>query len=416
MIKKLQQKFILVSMLSTFLVLAVIISAINILNYHKVLRDAETTLLILSENNGHFPQKEPPHQENELSKPPGISSPFSKDISPELPYESRYFSVILSPNGDILSTDTGKIAAIAPSEASQYALQVWNEGKSSGFFQDYRYLRKTTKEHTQLIFLDCGRSLSNFRSFFLSSILVSAFGLGAVLFLVSVFSKMVTNPISESYEKQRQFITDAGHEIKTPLTIIDANAEIMEMEYGDSEWLEGIRSQTSRLASLTNGLIYLSRMEESRQRLPRITFSLSDLVEETVLSFQPLADTQNKSFTADIEPLLSFHGEESSIRHLISILLDNALKYSPENGIIEVLLHKKGKRLRLSVRNSVDFIEKEHLSRLFERFYRTDNSRNSKTGGYGIGLSIAKAVVDSHRGKITAQTSDGHSLEITVIL
>lgn len=227
---------------------------------------------------------------------------------------------------------------------------------------------------------------------------------------------MVTNPISESYEKQRQFITDAGHEIKTPLTIIDANAEIMEMEYGDSEWLEGIRSQTSRLASLTNGLIYLSRMEESRQRLPRITFSLSDLVEETVLSFQPLADTQNKSFAADIEPLLSFHGEESSIRQLISILLDNALKYSPENGIIEVLLHKKGKRLRLSVRNSVDFIEKEHLSRLFERFYRTDNSRNSKTGGYGIGLSIAKAVVDSHKGKITAQTSDGHSLEITVIL
>lgn len=415
MIKGLQRKFIAVSMLSTFLVLFVIISTINIFNYRKVLRDAETTLSILSENDGHFPQKNSPNPEAVPPKPPGTG--YSPEfMSPELPYESRYFSVILNQDKTIISTDTGKIAAIDAAEASQCALQVFQKGRTSGFFQDYRYLCTAKGEYTQIIFLDCGRSLSNFRAFLFISIAVSILGLGAVLLLVSVFSRIVMKPVSESYEKQRQFITDAGHEIKTPLTIIDANAEILEMEYGESEWLTGIRNQTSRLTSLTNDLIYLSRMEESGQFLPKIEFSLSDLTEETVLSFQPLAETQNKMIIADIEPLLSFQGEESSIRQLISILLDNALKYTPEQGNIQVALQKKGRRIQLSVNNPADSITEEHLPRLFERFYRTDNSRNSQTGGYGIGLSIAKAIVDSHKGRISAQTPDGHSLQVIVLL
>lgn len=414
MIQTLQRKFILISMLSTLLVLSIIISAMNFLNYQKVVGDADFTLRILSENNGKFPKREfPMVQESETPHTHGNLRPES--ISPELPYESRYFSVILSQNADILSIDTGKIAAVSTSEACDYALQAWELQHTCGFLKDYRYLRKEDGDKTYLIFLDCGRSLSTFRSFLISSILVSFLGLASVLALVLIFSKLALRPVSESYEKQRQFITDAGHEIKTPLTIIDADAEILEMEFGENEWLQGIRKQTSRLAELTNSLIYLSRMEEPKNQQKKTEFCLSDTIEESIGSFLALAATQNKSFDLNIAPLLSCCGDESSIQQLISILLDNALKYSPEHSRIAVSLHKKGKNLLFSVHNKTEPISKEHLSRLFERFYRTDASRNSETGGYGIGLSIAKAIVTAHKGKIWASSEDGHSLKITVI-
>lgn len=415
--KGLQRKFITVSMLSTLLVLTVIISIINILNYRKIIQDAESVLFVLSENDGHFPmEKSGPKQEEPSPKPPAAMSPNPRAMSPELPYESRYFSVLLDETGTILSVDTGKITAVDTAAASEYAAQVWNSGRTEGFLSNYRYLRQTAGARTRVIFLDCGRNLSTFRSFLISSILVSLLGLGSVLILVLIFSRIAMKPVSESYEKQRRFITDAGHEIKTPLTIIDANAEILEMEYGDNEWLQGIRRQTSRLTTLTNDLIYLSRMEEPDHPLPKLDFSISHLVEEMVQSFQPLAVAQEKSLASQITPLLSFYGQEDSIQQLLSILLDNALKYTPPHGSVEVILQKKGKSIHLLVRNTTEMISEEHLSRLFERFYRTDSSRNSETGGYGIGLSIAKAITESHKGKITAETTDGHSLCIHVTL
>ncbi len=253
MIQKLQKKFIIVSMLSTFLVLAVIIGIINFLNYHKIVGNADSILCILSDNNGKFPK--PEHQEPDTSQPPMRKNSPLRSMSPELPYESRYFSVSLNQHADILAVDTGKIAAVSTSEACQYALQALGLTHTSGFFGDYRYLKKETGDGTFLIFLDCGRDLSTFRSFFISSILVSLLGLASVLALVILFSKIALRPVSESYEKQRQFITDAGHEIKTPLAIIDADAELLEMELGENEWVQGIHRQVSRLSELTNRLI-----------------------------------------------------------------------------------------------------------------------------------------------------------------
>lgn len=416
MIKRLQKKFIVVSMLSTLLVLMIIIGLINLLNYQKIVADADRVLHILSDHNGHFPQN-PPSPQKETDIPPQPSLPetlFSKNMSPEIPYESRYFSAVFQQDGTLLSLDTGKIAAIDTDTASDYAIKVWNNGRDKGFFLDYRYLRYVSEDGTRLIFLDCGRSLSTFRSFLYSSILVSFLGLAAVLFLVVVFSKIVMTPVSESYEKQRRFITDAGHEIKTPLTIIDANAEILEMEYGENEWILGIQKQTKRLASLTNDLIYLSRMEEHSAVFQTTDFSFSDLLEESLLSFQALAEKQQKSFYSQITPLLSFRGDVSAICQLISILLDNSLKYSSPHSVIDVKLLKKGKHLLFSVSNPVTDISKEDLPHLFDRFYRADSSHNSETGGYGIGLSIAKAVAESHKGKITLHLEEDHFFQITV--
>ena len=221
-------------------------------------------------------------------------------------------------------------------------------------------------------------------------------------------------PFLENYEKQKQFITDAGHELKTPLTILNADAEILAMDYGENEWVSDIQTQTKRLADLTNDLILLSRMEEEQTRLQMLELPLSDIAEETIAPFQAVARTQEKTLELCIQPMLSICGDEKSLRKLFSILLDNAVKYSAPQSTISCTLEKQKNLIRLSVWNAVEHITKAQTEHLFDRFYRTDQSRNSQTGGYGLGLSIALAIVTAHRGKITASTADEASLLITV--
>lgn len=255
--------------------------------------------------------------------------------------------------------------------------------------------------------------MSSFRTFVFTSAVVSITGLLAVMLLLIFLSGRIVKPFSENYEKQKQFITDAGHELKTPLTIIDADAEVLEMDIGENEWLGDIRMQTKRLAQLTNSLIQLSRMEEQPQ-VEKIEFPLSDLVEETVETFHALAKTQNKNLTSRIQPMLSMKGDEKAIRQLVTILLDNAVKYSDDGGKIELTLEKQKNLIRLSVFNTAESVPKESLAHLFDRFYRADQSRNSRTGGYGLGLSIASAVAAAHKGRIQAATQDERSLLIMV--
>lgn len=277
---------------------------------------------------------------------------------------------------------------------------------------DYRYTTYTVGNEIHIIFLDYGREMTSFRSFLFTSMGVSVVGLMAVLFLLIFLSGRIVKPFSENYEKQKRFITDAGHELKTPLTIIDADAEVLEMDIGENEWLRDIQTQTKRLAQLTNSLILLSRMEE-QPRTERIEFPISDLVEETVETFQALAKTRNKNLSANIQPMLSMSGDEKAVRQLITILLDNAIKYANDVGRIEITLKKQKNMIYLSTFNTVESISKENIMHLFDRFYRVDQSRNSQTGGYGLGLSIASAIVNAHKGKITASTEDEKSLLIT---
>ncbi len=409
MIKKLRIKLIAVSMVSLFTVLLVIAGTINLMNYIGIIKDADSILSVLAENDGVFPKSE---------VPPGGMNPLIHDFrSPEVPYESRYFSVLLDGSGSVISVDTGKIAAIDTSEAIEYAQTMLEKSKDKGFFENYRYTKQVTEDGIRIIFLDCYRGLSTFRSFLLTSIGVSFFGMLAVFILMILLSEKIVKPISDSYEKQKQFITDAGHEIKTPLTIIDADAEILEMDYGDNEWLKDIQTQVKRLTALTENLTLLSRLEEqSPLQEMMIEFPVSDVVSETAQSFQGPAKTRGKTFSMDIEPMLSFRGGEKSIRQLVSILLDNALKYSPEGGTVSISLKKQNKSLCLKVYNTAQNVDTHNLDRLFDRFYRGDKSRSSETGGYGIGLSVAKAIVTSHKGKITASSKDGKSLTIAVTL
>lgn len=412
MIKKLRVKLIVASMISLLLVLVTILGTMSILNYHKIISDADKVLAILVENDGRFPDSfahpDTPKEQEEPKKDDRL-------LSPELPYESRYFSVVLNEDGNVVFCDTGKIAMINTETAIKYAKQVWESEKEKGIIGDYRYCINTIDEGTRVIFLDCRRNFNTFQSFIITGIGVSVVGLLAVLVLLILLSARIVKPFSENYEKQKRFITDAGHELKTPLTIIDADAEILEMDYGENEWLSDIQNQTKRLAELTNSLIFLAKMEEEQTKIPMLEFPISDMVEETVETFQALAKVQNKTLISDIEPMLSLKGDEKAIRRLITILLDNAVKYSGEEGKISLTLKKQKNHIHLSVWNTTEQISKGQIAHLFDRFYRTDESRNSETGGYGLGLSIASATVRAHKGKISAETEDGKSLRIMVV-
>ncbi len=410
MIKKLRIKLIGVSMLSLFLVFLVIWGMISIISYRNVIADADSTLALLAENNGLFPKNENDGPKREAY--PGIR----KQLSPELPYESRFFSVLFDEDGQLISVDTGKIAAVDTSAAIEFATDVLNTGAERGFLQDYRYIVHASGNKSRVIFLDCGRSLSNFRSFVFIGTLVLSLGMAAVCLLIIFLSGYIVKPVAESYERQKQFITDAGHEIKTPLTIIDADAEVLAMDIGSNEWLADIQDQIRRLAVLTNDMILLSRLEEDHAEMEMLEFPLADITEEIAHSFQALAITQQKEFAVKIQPMLAFYGNEKMIRQLVSILLDNALKYSEKGGKISLSLQKVGKYIQLSVFNTTGFIAREQLPHLFERFYRLDKSRNSQTGGHGLGLSIAAAIVSAHNGKLSASTEDEHSLLITAAL
>lgn len=268
----------------------------------------------------------------------------------------------------------------------------------------------------ELIMRDYDTAMESFWNFLYASIVIAAIGYILVLGLIVHFSDRIVRPISESYEKQKRFITDAGHELKTPITIINADVDVLRMEQGDSEWLDDIQLQVKRMSDLTGNLMYLSRMEESDGKLPVIEFPVSDLVTETAASFRLLAQSEDKTLQCDIDPMLSMKGNDKAVGQLTGILLDNAIKYSPEGSSITINLRRQGRNLILSVSNQSNYtIAKEDLPRLFDRFYRTDLSRNSETGGHGIGLSVAKAIVEAHNGRIQAESPDGSTLKITAM-
>lgn len=424
MIRRLQKKFVLAAIVSVFLVLFFLIGAINFLNYRNLINEADSTLQILAENNGSFPgtmrrmQDVLPEAEP-LPETVPRGRPFGRkgEGFGELAYQSRYFAVWFDREGNTARSNLENIATMQEEDAVALAEAVYTRGRTKGFSDEYRYSRTENDSETMLLFLNCQRELWTFRVFLYSSIGISLIGLLAVLVLLLLLSGRIVHPIAESYEKQKQFITDAGHELKTPITIIRADADVLESEMEEeNEWIADIRRQTNRLTELTEDLIYLSKMEEENPALRLQRFSFSELVQETVDSFQAPALMQKKDFSLSVASGVDITGDRKAVGKLVSVLLDNAVKYSPEDRTVEVVLSESGKYARLAVRNSTESIEKGNQDRLFERFARGDASRNSESGGFGLGLAIAKAVAEAHKGKIHAESEDGKSLTVTAEL
>ena len=405
MIAKLRRKFILIAMCSVVAVVFCIMAALNVANYMSVSENADEVLSYLSENSGQFPKTDN-HKNTDIFR--GFKS--------EAPYVTRYFTVVVNDSGEAETVNTGSIKTVTSKQAVDMAVAVWKSGAEKGYSGDFRYMTSSTDNGTMVIFLDNSRELSSFRMFLNISLFASLGGTAVVFVLVWFFSRRAIKPIAESYEKQKQFITDAGHEIKTPLTMIETNAEVIEMENGESKWTEGIKKQVQRLAELTDSLISLSRMDEEGSSVLMTEFSLSDAVCETADSFAARAKLSGRELSCKAEPMISYTGDERSIRRLVTIFLDNALKYSPEGGAVELELKRRGKGAVITCKNSVEGgIDRGPHQELFERFYRRDASRNS-SGGYGIGLSMAESIVKLHKGKITARSDDGETIVMTAVI
>ena len=437
MIRDLRKKFILVAMLSTMLVLTAIMGVVNFSNYKEVLDRADEMTALLAQNDGKFPE-EPSHRDlgntedqstsdahvdngmnDGAETPPAKPEDDKKDksrFSVETPFETRYFTVTADENEKVTDCDLDRIAAVDEETAEEYTQIVQKKGKTTGFQGIYRYRVVQTEDGQKYVFLDCRREISNFKTVLVTTISVSLLGLAAVFVLVVIFSRMVFRPVEESIQKQKRFITDASHELKTPLTIIDANTEVMEMESGESQWIKSTRKQIQRLSGLVQQLVTLSRLDEEKGLEEKCEFCISDAVSECVQPYEALAQTREKNLTLNIEENLFYAGDERSIRQLAGILMDNAIKYSSQNGNIVLTLKKKGKKIILEIYNDAEELPKGNLNVLFERFYRLDNSRNSSTGGSGIGLSVAKAIVQAHKGRITAENRNGRGLTLTVVL
>lgn len=419
MIRDLRKKFILVAMLSTMLVLTAIMGVVNFSNYREMLDRADEMTALLEQNDGKFPEEPSWHEQDDTETPPAKPENDEKDksrFSVETPFETRYFTVTVDENGEVTDCDLDRIAAVDEETAEEYTQTAQQKNKTTGFQGIYRYRVTETEDGAKYVFLDCRREISNFRTVLVTTISVSLLGLAAVFVLVVIFSRMVFRPVEESIQKQKCFITDASHELKTPLTIIDANIEVMEMESGESQWTKSTRKQIQRLSGLVQQLVTLSRLDEEKGLEEKCEFNLSEAVSECVQPYESLAQTREKNLTLNIEEDITYTGDERSIRQLAGILMDNAVKYSSENGNITLTLKKKGKKIFLEVYNDADDLPQGKLDVLFERFYRLDSSRNSGTGGSGIGLSMAKAIVQAHKGKITAENKNGRGLTITVIL
>ena len=411
MINKLKRKFLLIGTVFMFILMTVLVTIMNIVNYGEVVSDADSVLDVLAQPNLPVLDGQTPPED-----PDEILAFVPRGMSLEVPYESRFFVVRVSSDGEVLQSDLSRIISVDDDSAKDYIAEALDSGSERGFIDSFRYSKRTDESGTTIIFLDCGRKLDSFMSFLTISVLV---GLGGcvVVFVAFIFTAgRIVSPIAESYEKQKRFISDAGHEIKTPLTIINANVDLLETD-GESEELTEIRRQTKRLTELTNDLVLLSKMEEAEHTLQKIEFPLSDLVGETAQSFGAVAEARGLSLDAEIEPSVTASGAPDAIRRLVSILLENAVKYSPDGGAVALEMKTHRKTVTLSVANaSRDKVNADDLTRVFDRFYRTDTSRNSATGGHGIGLSIAKAIVDAHGGSISASTTDGSDFRVTVIL
>lgn len=412
MLKKLRHRFLRIAMFALCTIVSVQLFSVNTINILQRDTEIRKILNMISDNGGIFPD----NYSNDYNYIDKFLNPFQDvHITIETPYSTRYFVVKLQ-GTRVTSVSTDNIASVTDRMALYYADIVYKNGEGYGFIDQFRYYY-TTKADTGesiMVFLDYQDELeATFRLFYLS-LLVSLICIFVLAIPIWLLSKKAMKPVEKSIEKQRQFITDASHELKTPIAIISADADVLEMCEGENEWVTSIKNQTIRLDGLVKDLVTLSKLQEEPRTLEKTTFNLSRAVTETVSSFEILAKANGISLTYDAGKNIMMTANENEIRQLISILSDNAVKYTTENGNINLNLYKSGKTINLSMSNDCENISKEKLEKLFDRFYRADSSRSRETGGYGIGLSIAQVIVERNGGKIEAISTKPNSVTFKI--
>lgn len=398
----LQRRFIRTAMVAVTALLVVLLGAINLANWWQVEVQIDRMLAFLL-------QEEPPPDEPMPHAPEHFLPPLNADTRGA----ARFFQVFYDPDGQVVRVDVSQIASVSETEALDYAQQC--QGKQEGSVDRFRFRRAATQDGQGevLLFLDTSSSRRS-----MLTVLALSGGVGLVCWLgsfllVALLSRRAIAPVVRGMEKQRQFVTNAGHEIKTPLAIIQVNTEALELHQGESKWTRNIRAQTARLTGLMENLLTLARMDEAR--LPAAQpVDLSGTARESVQAFQEAAAARGLTLTGQIAPDVVLQTSREHMVQLLTVLLDNGVKYTESGGTVSLTLTKEGSAIRLQVRNSPTQVPEGDLSRLFDRFGRGDPARSQKTGGYGIGLSAAQAIVQAWQGTITAQAEGADTMVFTV--
>ena len=410
MIRRLRKRFIRIAMLSFTIVLLILLLIVNTANILSTDSDLTGMLDMICENQGTIPALVPPlgpggdgfDDRRELPDGRPDRGPGGR-IGPETPYTTRYFCLWFDGQGGLVRADLEHIAAITADETGEYIARALSCGVGYGYYSGYSYrVVQHGEDRYMAVFLDCYQELRAVRTVAAWSLLAAVACLAVVYLLVVLFSKRAIDPVVRSAQRQKQFITDASHELKTPITVIATSLKVLEMEVGEQKWIEKSKAQTERLRDLVNSLVTLSRMDEEESPLKFEPFPISDAVEETVESFLDFARSEGRELLSDITPGLVYRGDEYAVRQLVSILLDNAVKYAPAATAISFSLKKGKKGVVIRSVNQCAPVSPDDLDKLFDRFYRTDQARSTAAGGFGVGLSIARSIAQAHRGSIRA--------------
>ncbi len=403
MLKKLRRRFIAAAMAAIGAVTLVLLCAVNLWNYKITTDSLDATLDIMSLTGSYSSGKD-------YSLPEIFGGHSSEEM-----YMTRFFAVYYDQNGKAAGVFRDYIATVSVEQALSYSSDALSSGRERGYYGDYRYRVLGASGGSIVVFLNAVPEQQSMKTLLRVSVIVSLLALLAAFALITAFSKKATAPYMKNMQLQKQFITDAGHELKTPLTSISTSADVLKLETGENEWVDNIQKQAARMSKLVANLVTLSKLDEGAQSPDMCDFSLSDAAWEVSEPFELRAVAQGKKYSRSIEDSITVHGDMAAVQQMISILLDNAFKYSDEGGEIRLSIRKQHKGSVIEVYNTCAEGSLGDISRFFDRFYRADKAR-SADGGTGIGLSIARAVAEAHGGSISAESADGRSIVFRAVI
>lgn len=426
MIRRLRKRFIRIAMTASTVVMLSLSLIVNAAHFVSVNSDRTRVLDMICENKGTIPAPIPPglldkegaDEWDMLWREPNEGhgrrhGPFNS----ETPYATRYFSLWFDGNGSLINADLEHIAAITEDEVNEYLAVAREHGSGYGYYSGFKYrVVPHGEDRLMAVFLDCYQEFRMVRIVAACSLLAVAACVTVIYVLVVFLSKKAIDPVVRSAERQKQFITDASHELKTPVTVIATCLKVLEMEVGEHKWIDKSKAQTERLKNLVDSLVTLSRMDEEGSPLRFERFAVSDAVRETAESFVDFAASQGHELRMEIEPDVEYVGDEYAVRQLVSILLDNAVKYAVRGSPVAFSLKQEKNGIVMQTVNGCEKIDPEDVEKLFDRFYRADKSRNSNTGGFGIGLSVARGIAEGHKGSISARCPEENKIEFIVRL
>ncbi|MBC3899808.1 hypothetical protein GH811_09290 [Acetobacterium malicum] len=404
MIKKLKIRFVATIMIILSLVFLLIIGSINYFSYQSSERQSMALLSALADNDGAIPPASPGM--------PGSGQPLPPDVFER----EKTYSVKVNPATNLFSVNGNTDTSQVSTEILDLANQMLEKNKTSGTLNGYRYLSVDKPYGELLVFVDQRISNAMADRLLTTSLIIGSITL-FVLFFVSLFlANLMVKPVEEAFEKQKRFISDASHELKTPLAVISVNAEVLEGDIGTNKYLSYIQSESTRMNTLVNNLLTLARLDASKTISAFTVFDLSHAVESIALTFESTAFEEHKNYALKIAAGLSYRGDANKIKQVVAILIDNAIKHADDDGLVEITLKPVGDKIQLEVFNTGAGIPDDQQDKIFQRFYRYDESRSKATGGYGLGLAIAKAIIDEHQGKIKVSSEIGGWARFIVIL